>query len=91
MKFTFAFLIICSLVTGAFTLFNDEPVVHSANEECDVICVTYGDTLWSIAGEYNNGSHDTRKIVNDIITHNNIDPSSLYAGQIIEIPGKYCS
>ncbi len=89
-KFMFAFLLICSLATGVFSMFGNEPVALSANEECDIVCVKAGDTLWSIALEYNDGSHDTRKIVNDIISHNAID-SSLYAGQVIEIPGKYCS
>ena len=90
-KFTFSFLIICCLAMGMFSFFGNEPVALSANEECDVVCVAYGDTLWSIAAEYNDGAYDTRKIVNDIIAQNNLDSSSLYAGQVLEIPGIYCA
>ncbi len=90
-KFLLSFFIICCLATGVFSLLGSEPVALSANSEGDIICVAYGDTVWSIASKYNNGTYDTRKIVNDIIDANQLDCSSLFAGQIIEIPGKYCS
>jgi len=90
-KFLFSFLIIAGIVTGGFSMFSKAPVAHSANETCDVVCVTAGDTLWSIALSYNDGSHDTRKIVKDILSHNDLTDSSVYMGQVIEIPAKYCS
>lgn len=92
LKFVLSFLIICCVVTGAVSMFgNDNSVALSANQVGETVCVAYGDTLWSIASEYNDGSFDTRKIVNDIILHNNLADSSVYEGQFLEIPGKYCS
>ena len=90
-KFLFSLFIIGCLATGAFSFYGNEPVALSANDEGDVVCVTYGDTLWSIAAEYNDGTYDTRKIVNDIISFNDLDSSFITIGQAIEIPGKYCS
>ena len=90
-RFLTALLIMSCLATGAVSLIGNEPVALSANVECDTVRVSSGDTLWEIALEYNDGTYDTRRIVRDIIKHNNLTDTSLQSGQVIEIPGKYCA
>jgi len=48
--------------------------------------VKTGDTLWHIAGEYGPQDADRRRIVAVIERINDVDASSLQAGDVIEIP-----
>jgi LysM repeat protein len=48
--------------------------------------VKTGDTLWHIADEFGPEGADLRRIVTVIERINDIDTSSLQAGQVIEIP-----
>ncbi len=52
--------------------------------------VQSGDTLWSIASDFNREYHDQRKDVRKIIytirKANNIDGNTIYAGQELDLP-----
>ena len=88
-KFLFSILFIFSCVFGTVSIFGTENTAMSAYEHCDTVIVTAGDTLWTIANEYNNGEYDTRVIVNDIITLNELPSAQVHVGQTLDIPGKY--
>ena len=90
-RFLFTLALIACFVTGSVSIMGYEPTAMSAYEETESYTVTSGDTLWSIASQLNDGSYDTRKIVNDIRKCNTLSDPTLYVGQTIEIPGIYCS
>lgn len=48
--------------------------------------VMAGETLWSIASEYNDGSEDIRKTIFEICEANDVSAETLQAGQEIMIP-----
>jgi len=50
------------------------------------IQVEYGDTLWELARVYGPEDSDTRKLVHEICSINQIEADSLYPGQVILIP-----
>lgn len=62
----------------------------ASKTEYTAVTVSYGDTLWSIAKEYNeehlDSKEDVRTIVYVILNENNIDANKIYPGQIIYIP-----
>ncbi len=89
LKFIFALFVISMVIFGTTTIFNNSNTAMSAPTEFDTVVVKSGDTLWSIASRCNDGSSDTRVIIEEIIQHNNLASSSLQAGQVIEIPGCY--
>ncbi|MDP4118176.1 MAG: LysM peptidoglycan-binding domain-containing protein [Bacillota bacterium] len=88
-RFIFSIAIISFAVFGTVSVLDNHNTAMSAYEHCDTVTVSSGETLWNIASMYNDGSYDTRIIVNDIIAHNDLSSSDLYAGQTIEIPGNY--
>ena len=47
--------------------------------------VTTGDTLWSIADRYNNGTENITSYINSLKHLNNIDGDTIYAGDTIII------
>jgi LysM repeat protein len=47
--------------------------------------VEQGDTLWDIAGEYNNG-HDLRTYIDEVKKANNIEGSAIFAGDVLKMP-----
>lgn len=57
-------------------------------EEMDAITilVSNGDTLWSIASDYNEGNEDIRKLVHRIKKYNNLKSYTIYDGDEILIP-----
>lgn len=50
------------------------------------IIVKKGDTLWSIARNYNNRNDDLRKIINKIKKVNSLESVILQPGQEIKVP-----
>lgn len=48
--------------------------------------VESGDTLWSIAGEYNQPGKDIRELIYDIKKINKLDSVVIKPGQALEIP-----
>lgn len=50
----------------------------------ETVIIKPGDTLWSIAEEYNEG--DIRKKIKEIKKFNNMDTSALTAYEVIRIP-----
>jgi LysM repeat protein len=49
------------------------------------VVVEPGDTLWDIAGDYNNG-HDLRVYINEVKKANNIEGSAIFAGDVLKMP-----
>lgn len=45
------------------------------------ITVEDNDTLWSLAGRYNNGSEDTVSYVNNLININNLSSDTIHSGK----------
>ena len=68
----------------------DMPVVNRAHASellrTETVQVHSGDTVWGIAERYNDGSRDTRELVQQICTFNHIEPGKLQAGQILRVP-----
>lgn len=58
------------------------------SEEYNVVSVTveYGDTLWSIAGEYKPDGKDLREFVYEIAANNGIRDCEIVCGQTIFVP-----
>ncbi len=50
------------------------------------IQVEYGDTIWELAREFGPINIDTRKVVREIYSLNEIRADELYPGQVILIP-----
>ncbi len=50
--------------------------------------VSYGDTLWGLAGEYGPANADIRGTISEICRINNVTAETLQAGQHILIPTK---
>lgn len=63
-------------------------VISNANvtEEYVTFVVVEGDTLWSIAKEFNFYQEDLRAVVRKIERHNQLTSHMIYPNQIIEIP-----
>lgn len=61
---------------------------NATNEVTDTFDyrVKSGDTLWNIAGEFGPQDADRRRIIAVIERINDVDASTLMAGQVIEIP-----
>lgn len=49
------------------------------------VVVEQGDTLWDIAGQYNNG-HDLRSYIAEVRKLNNMKDSAIYAGDVLKMP-----
>lgn len=58
------------------------PIVYTNQ----VVTVHSGDTIWSIAEQYNNGKEDTRDIITRIYKANNFQSRHIYPGQTIIVP-----
>ena len=75
------------LVTIAVTSLALAATVQGADtaESYRTVIVEQGDTLWDIAGEYNNG-HDLRGYISEIRKLNNMKDSAIYAGDVLKMP-----
>ncbi|MEJ6950552.1 cell division suppressor protein YneA [Natronospora cellulosivora (SeqCode)] len=76
-------LILLILSTSIFFAVNSQSSELIQYEE---VTVQEGDTLWSIANNYNTNNQDTRRIISQIKSFNNLDGVILQPGQIIKIP-----
>jgi Tfp pilus assembly protein FimV len=54
-----------------------------------LVCVDYGDSLWTIAREYGDPNRDVREIVAAIRRANDVDPGRLRPGRVLAIPSEY--
>jgi hypothetical protein len=79
-------LIILSAILSYFAgLFMSEALVQP---EFITKTVASGDTLWSIASQYNDSDEDIREVVYRIRKENNLDNATIYVGQELLIPIK---
>lgn len=82
-----AFIVISLLLlcTIANTIFGFNDAIALTEQEYIQVQVTYGDTLWSIADEYM-PDMDPREAVHVIADANDINDSTVYVGQELNIP-----
>ena len=87
LRFT-VFMTILILVMAVFfsSMFGFNDVSGDSKTEYVKVIVAPGDTLWSIAQEYTDGSKDIRAYVYEISKVNNIESCQIYAGQEINVP-----
>lgn len=64
--------------------FSSTKVYSKDIPQYDYINVKEGDTLWSLASNYNN--EDIRELVQTIKVENNIKNATIYPGDIIRVP-----
>lgn len=81
-KFIRSIAILIFLLVGLFNI-----SVAKSNKEAEIIDYTIapGQTLWSIAKEYTPNTKDIRETIHEIKDLNNMQDSSIYAGQTIKI------
>ena len=86
-RFTiFMTLMILIMVALASSLMGYNDVSGDSKAEYVKVVVSNGDTLWTIAQRYNDGSKDIRAYIDEISKLNNIESWQIYAGQEISIP-----
>lgn len=81
-KFIRSTTIAILLLVGLFNI-----SIAKSNKEAETIDYTIapGQTLWSIAKEYTPNTKDIRETIHEIKDLNNMQDSSIYAGQTIKI------
>lgn len=77
-------ILIAMFVIAALAGFND--VSGSTKDRFEYRTVASGETLWSIASDYNDGSEDIRQTIYEICQANDVTAESLSAGQQLVIP-----
>ena len=86
-KFTISMAIVILMSIFIITTlagFND--VSGSTVDKFEYRTVYAGETLWSIASDYNDGSEDIRQTIYDICQANDVTAETLAAGQELVIP-----
>ncbi|MHB8171095.1 MAG: cell division suppressor protein YneA [Thermincolia bacterium] len=73
-----------NLILGLTSLFKANALGNPI-QEFETLIVKQGDTLWSIASRYQS-DEDPRGIIHQILKINNLDQSSIYAGQNLKVP-----
>lgn len=79
----YIFIIIMTIIFSS--MFLASSVYGYEEKEYDIVTVKTGDTLWTIADNYNR-SGDIRKLIYRIKKVNNLDSSLIYSGDILMIP-----
>jgi len=77
------------LLVGIVCMFSVISFVKYGNDSADnylEITVSYGDTLWEIAQEYNYNNIDTSKFIAQVKAVNNLNGKILKAGDNLLIP-----
>ena len=77
-------VLIIAMILGA--VFGTSVDGASVNKAYYVITVQSGDTLWSIAEEYNDSKTDIRKLIYEISDLNDLEDAHIYIGQQLLIP-----
>ena len=82
-KFIRSIAILIFLLIGLFNI----SIANTDKKEAEIIDYTIapGQTLWSIAKEYTPNTKDIRETIHEIKDLNNMQDSSIYAGQTIKI------
>ena len=86
-RFTISITIMLLIIIFSISiLFKGTYVESSSRTTYYAITVEPGDTLWSIAGKYNDEKADIRRFIYEISVLNNLETSELMAGQQLLIP-----
>ena len=84
---TFRLLAICTILIFAVSIGS---IIVKASDDSNkmrtykyytTITIEDNDTLWSLAGRYNNGSEDTVSYVNNLININNLSSDTIHSGK----------
>lgn len=81
----FMFMSILFISILAFTSMTTLNAYSKDIPQFDYIKVTEGDTLWSIASDYDDNK-EIRQVIYEISEANNIDDALIYPGDIIKVP-----
>ncbi len=79
------FSLVTALAIVISTVFFASSVYGYEGRQYETITVKSGDTLWTIAQKYNK-SGDIRKLIHAIKKANNLEASSIYAGEQLLVP-----
>lgn len=77
----FALAFASMIYSGFSSAFAVEPIYR----DCTVT-VAAGDTLWDIAGRYNNNGEDVRLVIDRIARANSLKSKHLQPGQVLKVP-----
>lgn len=80
-----ASFLLCVTVLSIFSIFNGVNALDCQQSKLKTVYVFKGDTLWSIAKQYNT-KMDIREYIYEVKKLNNMETSELYAGQEIILP-----
>ena len=80
------FILTLLLMIGMISIITQKPVTGSDNIVYAEYKVQEGDTLWSIASEYNNGQDDIRETVYLIGKINDREDGYIHCGEILKVP-----
>ena len=77
-------ILMMGIIAGSLLGYNDAS--GDSKAEYVKVVVSPGDTLWSIAERYTDGSKDIRAYIHEICQINNLESWQLYSGQEISVP-----
>ena len=81
-----AIVLVGFLVGGGIKVFASNSQQEDLHTYYKSICIEEGDTLWDIAGEYTDGSSDSRlEYIEEICRMNNICADELHVGDYIMV------
>lgn len=87
-RFVTASVLTLILLSMLFSYVSGTITSASSIEKFETITVTYGDTLWDIAVRYNEEGTDIRETLYHIKQANQLRETTIYPGQILQIPLK---
>ncbi len=86
-RFTIFLVIICLLVFGMFSMAAGSSTASSESKvQYHAVEIHSGDSLWTIAEDYNKENLDIRQVVADICDVNDIRADEIQPGQMILVP-----
>lgn len=77
-----------SILFISILVFTSIPTLNAYSKDIpqfDYIKVTEGDTLWSIASDYDDNK-DIRQLIHEISEANNIHSAEIFPGDVIKVP-----
>lgn len=85
-RFTIFIVLIIIFISFIITNIFQNKVYSSTYERYYEVMVVKGDTLWKIAKNNNPNNYDIRRVVNRIMTFNDMKNAKIKPGDILKIP-----